>query len=191
MVFRITSLDESSIEFEFEMDRNLYLDMRDTQLSLKLQLFKGRLFAAFKKEKAEHKAKSENDSVEEPQTYFSYVNNLVHSLFFNCEVYFIYTMVCYANVLYPHEAQISNKFNSSALINKGILDFHGYHFEEFREAFDMYSFTDRTNFLGSEISFSLYGKHYLFTFEKVKKPKTKVQIKLIRARLNFYMIVQM
>ena len=55
--------------FEFETDRNLYLDMRDTHLILKLRLFKGRLFDAFKKEKAEHKAKSEEDSDEEPETY--------------------------------------------------------------------------------------------------------------------------
>ena len=61
-VFPSTSPDESSIEFELETDRNLYLNMRDTHLSLKLQLFKGRLFDAFKKEKAEHKAKSEEDS---------------------------------------------------------------------------------------------------------------------------------
>ena len=54
-VFPSTSLDETSIEFEFETDRNIYLDMRDTHLSLKLQLFKGRMFDAFKKEKAEHK----------------------------------------------------------------------------------------------------------------------------------------
>ena len=31
-VFPSNSLDESSIEFEFETDRNLYLDMRDTHL---------------------------------------------------------------------------------------------------------------------------------------------------------------
>ena len=61
-VFPNTSLDDSSIEFEFETDRNLYLDMRDIHLSLKLQLFKGRLFDAFKKEKEEHKAKFEDDS---------------------------------------------------------------------------------------------------------------------------------
>ena len=57
-VFRSTSLDESSIDFEFETDRNLYMDMRDTHFCLKLQLFIGRLFDAFIKEKAEHKAKS-------------------------------------------------------------------------------------------------------------------------------------
>ena len=35
-VFPSTSLDESGIEFEFEKNGNLYLDMRDTRLSLKL-----------------------------------------------------------------------------------------------------------------------------------------------------------
>ena len=60
-VFASTSTDDSSIEFEIETDRNLYLDMCDTHLNLKLQLFKGRLFDAFKNEKAEHKAKSVED----------------------------------------------------------------------------------------------------------------------------------
>ena len=90
-VFPNTSLDESSIEFDFQTDRNLYLNMRDTRLSLKLHLFKGRLFETFKK--AVHKAKSEEDSDEEPQTYLTYVNNLLHSLFSNCEVYFNNAMV--------------------------------------------------------------------------------------------------
>ena len=48
--------------------------MRDTHLSLKLQLFKGRLFDAFKKEKSEHKGTSEENSDEEPQAYSTYVN---------------------------------------------------------------------------------------------------------------------
>ena len=84
-VFPSTSLDESSIEFEFETDRSLYLEIRETHLSLKLQLFKERLFDAFKKE-AEYTAKSEDDSDEDPQTYLIYVNNLLHFLFSNYEV---------------------------------------------------------------------------------------------------------
>ena len=85
--------------------------MRDTHISLKLQIFRERLFDAFKKEKAEHKAKSEEDSDEESQTYLTYVNNLLHSLFFNYEVYFNNTMVYNANGLHPHKAQILNEFN--------------------------------------------------------------------------------
>ena len=157
-VFLCTSLDGSSIEFEFETDRNLYLNMRETHLSLKLQLFKGRLFDAFKKEKAEHKAKSADDSDEEPQTYLTYVNNLLHSLFSNCEIYFNNTMVFNANGLYPHKAKKSNEFNSSTESNKGVLACHGCCYEEYPDAFDMHPFTDRANSLGSEITFSFYGR---------------------------------
>ena len=105
-----TSLDESSIEFVFEIDRNLYLDMRDTNLSLKLQFFKERLFDTFNQEKAELKVKLEYDSDQELQTYLTYLNNLLPSLFSNCEVYFNKTMVYNANEIYPHKAQISNEF---------------------------------------------------------------------------------
>ena len=107
-VFPSTSLDEISFEFEFETDCNLYLDMRDTRLSLKLQLFKGRLFDAF-----------------EPQTYLTYVNNLLLYLFSNCEVYINKKRVYSAIGLYPRKAQKSNKLNSSAVSNKGILACHG------------------------------------------------------------------
>ena len=74
--------------------------------------------------------------------------------------------------------------------NKGILACHGYSFEEYPDAFDMHSFTDRANSLGTGISFSLYGRLSvdLFTCEKLLLPKTKVRIKLIRARPNFYIL---
>ena len=107
--------------------------MRDTHLSFKLQLFKGRLFDAFKKEKTEHNAKSEDDSDEKPQIYLTFVNNLLYYPFSNCEVYFNITIVYNASGLYPHKAQISNKFESSAVGNKGILAFHGYSFVKFRK----------------------------------------------------------
>ena len=99
-------------------------------------------------------------------------------------------MVYNANGLYPHKAQISNEFNSLAVFNKGILACHGYSFEEYPEAFDMYPFTDRANSLGSGIFFSLYSRLAidLFTSENLLHPKTKVRIKLIRARPNFYML---
>ena len=54
----------------------------------------------------------------------------------------------------------------------------------------MHPFTDRANSLGTEITFSLYGRLAidLFTCEKLLLPNTKVRIKLIRARPNFYML---
>ena len=100
--------------------------MRDTHLRLKLQLFNGGLFNAFKKEKAEHKAKSEDDSDEEPEPNVTYVNNLLHSLFSNCDVYFNNTMA----------------YNSLAVSNKRTLACHGYSFGKFPDAFDMHPFID-------------------------------------------------
>ena len=72
---------------------------------------------------------------------------------------------------------------------KGKLVRHGYSFEEFPEAFDMYTLIDRANSSGSEITFSLslYGRLAieLFACEKLLLPKTKTRIKLIRARPHF------
>ena len=147
------------------------------------------MFDAFKKKKAKN-AKSEENSDEEPQANLTYVNNLLHSIFSNCEVYFNITMVYNANGLYPHKAQISNKFNSSAVSNIGIFACRGYSFEEYPDAFDMHPFTDRANFLGSGIFFSLYRRLAidLPTCEKFLLPNNKVRVKLIRARPNFYML---
>ena len=48
-VYPSTSLDESSIEFEFETDRGIYLDLRDIHHQIKIGLEKGRLFDEFMK----------------------------------------------------------------------------------------------------------------------------------------------
>ena len=48
-IYPSTSLDESSIEFEFETARSIYLDMREINLHVKVGLQKGRLFDDFKK----------------------------------------------------------------------------------------------------------------------------------------------
>ena len=114
------------------------------------------------------------------QSYLTNVNNLLHSLFSNCEVYFNNTIVYSANRLYLRRAKISNEFNSSAVSHEAILACHGYSFEEHLEAFDMYLFTGRANSLGSGITFLLHGRlaNDMFTCEKKLLPKTKVRIKL-------------
>ena len=43
-----TSLDENSIEFEFQTDRNLYVDLRQTYVALKIKLVRGRGFDTYK-----------------------------------------------------------------------------------------------------------------------------------------------
>ena len=66
-------------------------------------------------------------------------------------------MVCNANGLCPHKAQISNELNSSAVSNLEKFVCHGYIFEEFHDAFGVHQFTDRANSLGTGIIFYYMG----------------------------------
>ena len=45
--YPITSLDENCIKFEFQTDRNYYVDLRQTYLALKLKLVKGRDYETY------------------------------------------------------------------------------------------------------------------------------------------------
>ena len=55
-----TSLDENCIEFEFQTDRNYYIDLRQSFLALKLKFVKGRGYDTYESEekKKEHKDES-------------------------------------------------------------------------------------------------------------------------------------
>ena len=55
-----TSLDENCIEFEFQTDRNYYVDLRQPCLALKLKFVKGRGYDTYesKEKKKEHNDES-------------------------------------------------------------------------------------------------------------------------------------
>ena len=142
------SLDESSIEFEFQTDRSFYLDMRDIHLMIQVELAKGRLFIYKKRDepikKVEHKepkadgsntgigASGSDDKDDDSdfgldnKSILTCVNNLLYSLFSNCEVYLNNQQVYNSNGLYAHKAFISNEFNSTLSSNDRILHCHGY-----------------------------------------------------------------
>ena len=56
-IYPTTSLDENSIAFEFQTDRNVYVDLRQTCLALKIKPTKGRGFDTYKttEKKKDHK----------------------------------------------------------------------------------------------------------------------------------------
>ena len=58
-IYPNTSLDEKSIEFEFQTDRNYYVDLRQSYLAPKVKLVKGRGYDTHKSKEAkkEHKNK--------------------------------------------------------------------------------------------------------------------------------------
>ena len=116
-VFTTTSFDENSIEFEFQTDRNNYTDLRQMFLSLVLKLVKHRGFDSYKKEvKKEHneakdKRADADDDNEVP--IITPVNNIMHSIFSNVEVYINNQQIYNSNGLYAQISYISNIFKGA------------------------------------------------------------------------------
>ena len=103
-----TSLDESSIEVEFETDRCIYLDIRDIHLQIKVGLQKGRLFDDFMKKDEHGKPDMGIYFTDDDLHYLTHVNIILHSLFSNFEVYLLNNQQVYKlNGLYGHKALFS------------------------------------------------------------------------------------
>ena len=134
-VYPSTSLDESSIEFEFETDRSIYFDMREIHLQIKVGLKKGRFFDDFMKKDEHGEADMGMSFTDDDLHYLTHVNNLLHLLFSNCEVYLNNQQVYNSNGLYGHKASISNEFNASKRNNEDSAC-HGYEFEKEHSNFD-------------------------------------------------------
>ena len=98
-IYPTTSLDENCIEFEFQTDRNYYADLRQSLLSWKLKLVKGRGYDTYesKEKKKDHKDESvvftetgaEDEEEQEDVVRITYINNIKQSIFSNREVYII------------------------------------------------------------------------------------------------------
>ena len=116
-IYPTTSRDEKYIKFEFQTDRNYYVDLRQTYLALKLKLVRGRVYETYntKEVKKEHKeeAKAEEEGTAEedaPVPLITHVNNILHSIFSNVEVYINNQQMYNSNGLYAHKSYISNNF---------------------------------------------------------------------------------
>ena len=118
-IYPTTSLDENCIEFEFQTDRNYYVDLRETYLALKLKLIRSRGYETYntkevkKEHKEEAKAEEEETAEEEPVPLVTHVNNLLHSIFFNVAVYINNQQNYNSNALYAHKSYISNNFKGA------------------------------------------------------------------------------
>ena len=201
-IYPTTSLDENSIEFEFQTDRNVNVDLRLTYRALKIKLVKGRGFDTYKTtEKKEHKddavfTETGDDDVEcieedEGVPHITHVNNILLPIFSNAELYINNHQIYNTNGLSAHKYHISNNFKSTLSDYKGVLHCEGYDYEEDPENLVEGPFFTRRMKLYSRLDgFMLYGKLGIdiFTTSELLYPNMKVRIRLIRARPSFYMV---
>ena len=128
-IYPTTSLDENCIEFEFQTDRNYYVDLRQSFLALKLKFVKGRGYDTYesKEKKKEHKVDSvvftetgtDDEEEQEEVAPVTYVNNIMHSIISNVEVYINNQQIYNSNGLYAHKSYISNNFKAAISEYKG------------------------------------------------------------------------
>ena len=198
-IYPTTSLDENSIEFEFQTDRNNYTDLRQTYLSLVLKLVKHRGFDSYKKEAKKEHNEAEDEKADAADDnavpLITHVNNIMHSIFSNVEVYINNQQIYNSNGLYAHKSYISNNFKGAISEYKGVLHCEGYDFEANPEdamdnPLEDPFFSRRMKMFSRPDGFMLYGKLGVdfFTTSELLYPNMKVRIRLIRARPNFYMI---
>ena len=201
-IYPTTSLDENCIEFEFQTDRNYYVDLRQSVLALKLKFVKGRGYDTYEsKGKKEQKDESvvftetgTDNSDEEEVARVTYVNNKMHSIFSIVEVYLNNQQIYNSNGLYAHKSYISNNFKGAITEYKGVLHCEGFDYEQDPEDIanplpDPF-FTRRMKLLSRPDGFMLYGKLVIdfFSTSELLYPNMNFRLRLNRARPNFYMI---
>ena len=188
--YSTTSFDETCIEFDFQTDRNYYGDLRQTYLALKLKFVKGRGYETYntkenmKGHKEEAKADQEDMAEEEqeaPVPLVTHVNNILHSIFSNVEVYINNQLFYNSSGRYAHQSYFSNNFKGVIVEYKEILQCEGYDYEELFDA-SMEAplvepfFTRRKKRLSRPDGFMLYGKMGIdfFSTSELLYPNMKI-----------------
>ena len=186
----------------FQLDRNYYVDLRQSFLAFKLKFIKGRGYdtCESKEKKKEHKGESvvftktgDDEEEQEEVARVTYVNNIIHSIISNVEVYINNQQIYNSNGLHAHKSYISNNFKTGISEYKGVLHFEGYDYE--RDPEDISNplpdpfFTRRMKLLSRPDVFMLYGKLGIvfFSTSELLYPNKKNRLRLIRARPHFYM----
>ena len=170
-------------------------------MALKLKLVRSGGYETYKTKevKKEHReeAKAEEEETVEEETVplVTHVNNILHSILSNVEVYINNQQIYKSNGLYAHKSYFSNNFKGAISEYKGVWHCQGYQdevfFDEIMEApLSEPFFTRRLKMLSKPDGFMLYGKLGVdfVSASELLYPNMKVRLQLIRARPNFYMI---
>ena len=203
-IYPTTSLDENCIEFEFQTDQNYY----ETVFSgIEAQICQRTWLRTYesKEKKKEHKDESvvfteRGTDDEEEQGEVArviYVNNIMHSIFSNVEVYINNQPI--SRVTIPMDSMhtsftIQTILGQPSLNSREFLPCEGYDYEQDPEdnsnSLPDLFFTRRMKLLSRPDGFKLYGKLGIdfFSTSELLYPNMKIRLRLIRARPNFYMI---
>ena len=171
-LFPVGSLDGPNLEFSLETDRHLFIDLQNIYLNLTVKLIKG-----------DHVNLDADDNV-------VFTNNIMHSLFSNCDVALNSELVYSSNGHYPHKAMIQSETSFSGGTKATLLECQGYSYEETPGTFTGDTFVNRKAKTATSSEVHLYGKLAvdLLNCDRLLIPNTNVRITLIKSNPNFCLI---
>ena len=170
-----TSLDENCIEFEFQTDRNYYVDLGQSFRSSNLSKDVATIHTRVRKKKKSTKMsliftetgtgddkEEEKEEDEEEVARVIYVNNIMHSIFSNVEMYINNQQIYNSNGLYEHKSYISNNFKGAINEYKAVLHCQSFDYQKDPEDITNFLpdpfFTRRMKQLSRPDGFMLYDK---------------------------------
>lgn len=173
-VFPSGSLDGPNLEFILETDRNLYLDLQNIYLDVKVKIIQAG---------SKPLLTADNGKVK-------FVNNTLQSLFSNCDVKFNNTLVYSSNGLYAHMAMMATEMSHTIGTKQCFSYCQGYTYEDDPGTLTGTAFTSRAGQTDGSASLHLYGKMPIdvFNCDKLLVPNTHVRISMIKSNPDFHFI---
>ena len=111
--------------------------MRQSFLALKLKFVKGRGYDTYESQEKKKELQDESvvftetsDDEEEEVARVTFVNNILHSIFSNVEVYINNQQIYNSNGLYAHQSYFSDNFKAAISEYNGVLHCEGYDYEQ-------------------------------------------------------------
>ena len=127
-LYPTTSLDENCMEFEYQTDRNYYVDLRQTYLAVKPEFVKSRGFETYNSKEVKTRAQrtgkvdvGTEEEQEAPVPLFTHVNNILYSVFSNGEVYINNQQIYKSKGLYAYNSYNSNNLKVAISEHKTVL----------------------------------------------------------------------
>jgi hypothetical protein len=179
-IFPVSSLDGPNLEFSIATDRHVFLDMQNIFLDLTIKIVQG-----VNGGNLEYVV---NDADHQDEVQF--VNNILHSLFSNCDVSFNNELVYSSNGHYAHKAMIDTEISHTGGSKDTILRCQGYTYEPHPETLTSPVFMERKNQTKESNELHLFGRLSvdIFNCDRLLLPNTDIRIKLIKSAPNFCLI---
>ncbi len=178
-IFPTGSLDGPNLEFSIATDRHVFIDMQNIYFDLAAKLVKG------------SNADLEYDNTTAgTKDEVMFVNNIMHSLFSNCDVLINNELVHTSNGQYAHKAMIETEMSHTSGTKESLMYCQGYTYEKVPHQLTDRVFTDRKDLTKKSEEVHLFGKLAvdIFNCDKLLLPNTNIRIKLIRNSPNFCLI---